>query len=67
MGGLKYLMGFDTMEDTMEHALGRLQTLSETIHIVFLINLHSTNIFYIQIVPTGVPTQNLTVNWIIKQ
>ena len=47
-----------------------LQTLSETIHIVFLINLHPTNIFYIQIVPTGVrldPTQNLTVNWIIKQ
>ena len=28
------------------------------------------NIFYIQVVPTGVrldPTQNLTVNWIIKQ
>ena len=35
-----------------------------------MLNLHPTNIFYIQIVPTGVrldPTQNLTVNWIIKQ
>ena len=34
------------------------------------INLHPTNIFYIQIVTTGVhldPTQNLTVNLIIKQ
>ena len=34
------------------------------------LNLHPTSIFYIQIVPTGVrvdPTQNLTVNWIIKQ
>ena len=34
------------------------------------INLHATNIFSIQIVPTGVcldHTQNLTVNWIIKQ
>ena len=33
-------------------------------------NLHPTNIFYIQIVSTGVrlePTQNLTVYWIIKQ
>ena len=35
-----------------------------------LINLHPTNIFYIQIVPTGVrlnPRQSLTVNCIIKQ
>ena len=34
------------------------------------VNLNPTNIFYIQIVPTGVrldPTQNLTVNRIIKQ
>ena len=34
------------------------------------IDLHPTNIFYIQIVPTDFRldhTQNLSVNWIIKQ